>query len=386
MKIWLMLLILYLSATNVYGAEKNADETEVVTEEETETVTKNLFQELQLKELDEVVQEMLESSEFSFSDMVWKMLSGEIELDAELLFEMIQEVFFRELLEQKDILMQLLLLILAAAVLFNLSHLFENGQMTNVTFYMIYLIAFVLLMKSFRGLFGQVESVLDISSSFMKVLTPAYFLAITASNGSLTASAYYQVVLFAVTLIQNVLLKFGMPGIQIYVVLGIVNYLSQEDLLSKLAELIKTIVIWMTKSVTALIVGLQVVQKMVAPAVDMVKRGFMGKTASAIPGVGNIIDSVTEMTIGCAVLVRNCLGAAALIVLIVFGLGPIVQLGITTLLYRLMAAVVQPVTEKRLVQAITVMSEGCGMLLRVLITAEILFLLTIAIVATGGVQ
>lgn len=386
MKIWLMLLILYLSATNVYGAEKNADETEVVTEEETETVTKNLFQELQLKELDEVVQEMLESSEFSFSDMVWKMLSGEIELDAELLFEMIQEVFFRELLEQKDILMQLLLLILAAAVLFNLSHLFENGQMTNVTFYMIYLIAFVLLMKSFRGLFGQVESVLDISSSFMKVLTPAYFLAITASNGSLTASAYYQVVLFAVTLIQNVLLKFGMPGIQIYVVLGIVNYLSQEDLLSKLAELIKTIVIWMTKSVTALIVGLQVVQKMVAPAVDMVKRGFMGKTASAIPGVGNIIDSVTEMTIGCAVLVRNCLGAAALIVLIVFGLGPIVQLGVTTLLYRLMAAVVQPVTEKRLVQAITVMSEGCGMLLRVLITAEILFLLTIAIVATGGVQ
>lgn len=386
MKIWLMLLILYLSATNVYGAEKNADETEVVTEEETETVTKNLFQELQLKELDEVVQEMLESSEFSFSDMVWKMLSGEIELDAELLFEMIQEVFFRELLDQKDILMQLLLLILAAAVLFNLSHLFENGQMTNVTFYMIYLIAFVLLMKSFRGLFGQVESVLDISSSFMKVLTPAYFLAITASNGSLTASAYYQVVLFAVTLIQNVLLKFGMPGIQIYVVLGIVNYLSQEDLLSKLAELIKTIVIWMTKSVTALIVGLQVVQKMVAPAVDMVKRGFMGKTASAIPGVGNIIDSVTEMTIGCAVLVRNCLGAAALIVLIVFGLGPIIQLGITTLLYRLMAAVVQPVTEKRLVQAITVMSEGCGMLLRVLITAEILFLLTIAIVATGGVQ
>lgn len=386
MKIWLLLLILYLSATNVYGADEKADETEVMTEEETEAVTKNLFQELQLNELDEVVREMLESSELSFSDMVWKMLSGEIELDAELLFEMIQEIFFRELLDQKDILMQLLLLILVAAVLFNLSHLFENGQMTNVTFYMIYLMAFVLLMKSFRGLLGQVESVLDISSSFMKVLTPAYFLAITASNGSLTASAYYQVVLFAVTLIQNVLLKFGMPGIQIYVVLGIVNYLSQDDLLSKLAELIKTIVIWMTKSVTALIVGMQVVQKMVAPAVDMVKRGFMGKTASAIPGVGNILDSVTEMTIGCAVLVRNCLGAAALIVLIVFGLGPIIQLGITTLLYRLMAAVVQPVSEKRLVQAITVMSDGCGMLLRVLLTAEILFLLTIAIVATGGIQ
>ena len=80
------------------------------------------------------------------------------------------------------------------------------------------------------------------------------------------------------------------------------------------------------------------------------------------------------------------MGVAALVVLVVFGLGPIVQLGVTALLYRLVAAVVQPVSEKRLIQAITVMAEGCGMLLRILVTAEILFLLTIAIVASGGIE
>lgn len=386
MKLWLLLLAFYLSVVNVYGAEAETEEVEVITEEETDLVTRDLFDNLQLGELDDVVHDMLQSSELSFSDMVWKMLSGEVELDAELLFEMIEKIFFRELLNQKEILLQLLLLILVAAVLFNLSYLFENGQMTNMTFYIIYLIAFVILMQSFRGLLGQVEGVLDMSASFMKILTPAYFLAITAANGSMTASAYYQVVLFAITLIQDVLLQFGIPCIQIYVVIGIVNYLSQEDFLSKMAELLKTIVVWLTKTVTTLIVGMQVIQKMVAPAVDMVKRGFMGKTASAIPGIGNLLDSVTEMTIGCAVLVRNCLGAAALVVLIIFGLGPIIQIGISTLLYRLIAAVIQPVSEKRLVQAITVMAEGCGILLRVLVTAEILFLLTIAIVATGGVQ
>lgn len=386
MKLWLLLLAFYLSVVNVYGAEAETEEVEVITEEETDLVTRDLFDDLQLEELDDVVHDMLQSSELSFSDMVWKMLSGEVELDTELLFEMIEKIFFRELLNQKEILLQLLLLILVAAVLFNLSYLFENGQMTNMTFYIIYLIAFVILMQSFRGLLGQVEGVLDMSASFMKILTPAYFLAITAANGSMTASAYYQVVLFAITLIQDVLLQFGIPCIQIYVVIGIVNYLSQEDFLSKMAELLKTIVVWLTKTVTTLIVGMQVIQKMVAPAVDMVKRGFMGKTASAIPGIGNLLDSVTEMTIGCAVLVRNCLGAAALVVLIIFGLGPIIQIGISTLLYRLIAAVIQPVSEKRLVQAITVMAEGCGILLRVLVTAEILFLLTIAIVATGGVQ
>lgn len=407
-KLTLFLLLLFLFPIDVYGAASDRIETKtaedetgeeidtkvntdteesgVYTEEEANEVTEGLLNGLDLSEIDNIVEEMFGTDELSFSELVWKLTTGELELDAELLLDMLQEIFFEELLEQKEILMQLFLLVLVSALLFNLTHLFENGQMTNVTFYMVYLMVFVLLMKSFRGLLGQVESVVGSTTSFMKILTPSYFLAITASNGSLTASAYYQVVLITITLVQSLLLKIGIPGIQMYVVLGIVNYLSQEDFLSKMAELIKTVVIWMTKTVTALVVGLQVIQKMIAPAVDMVKRGFIGKTASAIPGLGNVLDSVTEMTIGCAVLVRNCMGVAALVVLVVFGLGPIVQLGVTALLYRLVAAVVQPVSEKRLIQAITVMAEGCGMLLRILVTAEILFLLTIAIVASGGIE
>lgn len=407
-KLTLFLLLLFLFHIDVYGAASDRIETKtaedetgeeidtkvntdteesgVYTEEDVNEVTEGLLSGLDLSEIDNIVEEMLGTDELSFSELVWKLTTGELELDAELLLDMLQEIFFEELLEQKEILMQLFLLVLVSALLFNLTHLFENGQMTNVTFYMVYLMVFVLLMKSFRGLLGQVESVVGSTTSFMKILTPSYFLAITASNGSLTASAYYQVVLITITLVQSLLLKIGIPGIQMYVVLGIVNYLSQEDFLSKMAELIKTVVIWMTKTVTALVVGLQVIQKMIAPAVDMVKRGFIGKTASAIPGLGNVLDSVTEMTIGCAVLVRNCMGVAALVVLVVFGLGPIVQLGVTALLYRLVAAVVQPVSEKRLIQAITVMAEGCGMLLRILVTAEILFLLTIAIVASGGIE
>ena len=392
-KLTLFLLLLFLFHIDVYGAASDRIETKtaedetgeeidtkvntdteesgVYTEEDVNEVTEGLLSGLDLSEIDNIVEEMLGTDELSFSELVWKLTTGELELDAELLLDMLQEIFFEELLEQKEILMQLFLLVLVSALLFNLTHLFENGQMTNVTFYMVYLMVFVLLMKSFRGLLGQVESVVGSTTSFMKILTPSYFLAITASNGSLTASAYYQVVLITITLVQSLLLKIGIPGIQMYVVLGIVNYLSQEDFLSKMAELIKTVVIWMTKTVTALVVGLQVIQKMIAPAVDMVKRGFIGKTASAIPGLGNVLDSVTEMTIGCAVLVRNCMGVAALVVLVVFGLGPIVQLGVTALLYRLVAAVVQPVSEKRLIQAITVMAEGCGMLLRILVTAEI---------------
>lgn len=354
------------------------------TQEELDAATEDMINGLELDEIDQVVEDMLEGQNLSFSDMMQQLTSGETALDVNFLLDLIVEIFLDELYEQRDIILQLLLLILVSALLMNLSHLFENSQLTNVTFYMIYLMIFVLLMRSFRGLLGQVESVLSGASSFMKVLTPAYFLAITAADGSLTASGYYELVLLTISLVQWILLNIGIPGVQMYVILGIVNYLSTEDFLSKMADLIKTIVIWMTKTVTAVVVGLQVVQKMVTPALDMLKRGVIEKTAGAIPGIGNALDSVAEMTIGCAVLVRNCMGAVALIVLVILGLGPIIQIGLTTLLYRLVAAVAQPVTEKRLIKALAVMGDGCGLLLRILVTAEILFLLTITIVAVGG--
>lgn len=366
-------------------SEQQEEEFTGYTEEELEDTTEQMLKGLGLDEIDDIVKDMLGTDDITFSEMVEQLVAGDLTLDAELLIELLAEVFIKELAEQKEILLQLILLVLVSALLLNLSHLFENGQLNNITFYMVYLMVFVLLMRSFRGLLGQVESVLGSTSSFMKLLSPAYFLAITAANGSLTASGYYQLVLLTIALIQNILLKVTLPGVQIYVVLGIVNYLSGEEYLSKMADLIQTVVIWMTKTLTAVVVGLQVIQKMVSPAVDMVKRGLVGKTISAIPGLGNVIDSVTEMTVGCAVLVRNCLGAVTLIVLVIFGLAPVIQVGLTTLLYRLVAAVVQPVSDKRMVRAISVVGDGCALLLRVLITAEILFLLTIAIVASGGV-
>ncbi len=375
--------------TNGYTQEELDETTEEMngyTQEELDETTEELLDGLGLDEIDQIVQDMLGNEEISFSEMVTKLVSGDLELDVELLTELLQEIFVKELLEQKDILLQLVLLVMVSALLMNMSHLFENGQLSNVTFYMVYLMVFVLLMRSFRGLLGQVESVLGSTSSFMKILAPAYYLAITAANGSLTAAGYYQLVLLTITLVQWILLNVALPGVQIYVILGVVNYISQEDYLSKMADLIQTVVVWLTKTVTAVIVGMQVLQRMVAPAIDMVKRGLIGKTASAIPGIGNVLDSVTEMTVGCAILVRNCMGAVALIVLIIFGLAPIIQLGLTTLLYRLVAAVVQPVSEKRLVKAISVMGEGCALLFRILLTAQILFLLTIAIVASGGME
>lgn len=391
------MFVIFLFPSRVFGAEQSVREQneeqeynlseevqEEITEQDIADTTEELLNDLELENIESAVSQLLEDDSFSFQEMVEALISGKMQLDAETLVELVKEMFIGELAGQKQILMQILLLILASSLLLNISHIFDKGQISEIAFYMVYLLIFVLLVKSFGSLSSQMSAALDKGVSFMEVLTPAYYLVIIASNGTSSAYCYYQIVLIVIFAVQWLLLKVVVPGINVFVLLGVVNNLSKEDLLSKMAELLKTVMEWILKSVIALVVGMQVIQRMVSPMLDSLQRTFIGKTASAIPGLGNVLDSVTEMVIGCSMLIRNCVGASALIVLILLGAGPVIQLGATTLLYRALAAVTQPISDKRMVGCLTVMGEGCGLLFRVLLTAEILFLVTVAIVASGG--
>ncbi len=85
---------------------------------------------------------------------------------------------------------------------------------------------------------------------------------------------------------------------------------------------------------------MQIIQNMISPAINTLKRDVIGKTAAAMPGIGNAINGVTEVALGTAVLVRNRLGVIGIIVILCVGLPPVIRLGMTTLLYKLLAAIV----------------------------------------------
>lgn len=359
-------------------------ETSGYTEEEMEQHQEQMLEDLELDEIETVVEEILGKDVFSFRKFVSDLVSGEQMLDSETLLTFLRQLFYGELIFQKETLMQLFLLILIAAFLLNLGRVFEHGQISDTAFYIVYLVIFALLIKSFESMSFQVEEMMDSAVTFMKVLTPAYYLAIVTAQGGASAEGYYQIVLLTLFVVQWVMVKILLPAIRIYVLLGIVNWLSKEEFLSKMGELIKTVIEWTLRSMIAVVVGMQVLQRMISPAVDQLQRGLIGKAASALPGVGNAIDAVTEMVLGCAVLIRNCLGAASLITLLLLGAGPLIQLAATAFMYRVLAAVTQPVAEKRLVNTLTVVSDGFGLLLRVLLTTEVLFLVSIAIVSAGS--
>lgn len=375
------------------AAERQSENTEIennsggtgkekITQTEASTVS-DILEELDLSRVQRMLDQMLGEESFSMKDMLDGLIKGEKVLSEDTVQEMVHSFLFSGLEKEKSLLIKILLLILLSAVLANFADVFESGQIGDICFYIVYLLLFILLMDSFSSVTRSVQQTITWMAEFMRGLAPAYFLTISIAAGSSTAAVFYEGVLILTWLIQEVILNLLFPGACLYVLISLINNLSKEEMLGKMAELLDTAVSWGLKTLLGMVVGLQVVRGLIAPVMDTLKRSALGKAAGALPGVGNAVNMVTELVLTSAVLVRNCLGVVILFAFAAAGAGPVIHYGILSLLYRFLAAIAQTVSEKRIVDSLATMGEGCALLLRILFTAEILCILDFVILMTG---
>ena len=252
-----------------------------------------LTDQLELTDLQSMVDEMLGDNSFSVTEAFHRLLSGEEVLSEESVREFLHSLLFSGFEKEKGLIVKLLLLLLFAAVFSGFAGAFDNGQIGEISFYVVYLLVFTLLMNSFSGLSTSLLSMLRWITEFMKELSPVYFMAVAAASGASTAAVFYQGVLLLVWLFQWILESILLPGVSLYILLKFVNHLSREEMLGKMAELIETLISWGLRTLLGVVAGLQVVRGLVTPVMDSLKRSAIGKTAGALPGVGNAVNAVT---------------------------------------------------------------------------------------------
>lgn len=338
-------------------------------------------------EIEQMMGEIFANQRLQFADIVESLIKGEIDSSLKLIGELIGELFFYEIQASRNGLIHILVLVILAAVFANFSSMFKGAQVSEISFSMLYMLLITICLNNFRVLVESAMHHIGQLTDFMEVLSPLYFLAVAMATGSVTSVSFYQIVLLIIYFIEILILNFLLPITQIYMIVRILSEFSKEVQLSKFAELIQTIVSWSLKTLLAGVIGLNVIQRMLSPAIDAVKRGVLIRGGETIPLIGDIVGNGTEIVIGTAVLIKNGIGIAGMIICLVICITPIIQMAVTTFMYQVIAALIQPISDKRMVNCIGSMADGSKMILKILFATGTLFLITIAIVAstTGGV-
>lgn len=368
-----LLLLALLVAFLCRGASARAMEPEELEEEQLE--------QYDYGEIDEALEELFPEERLDFGETLGEVLSGDVAVSAGLLNRLVYDQFFYALGSCRENLGHILLIAVIAAVFSNFSGVFQSRQISEISFYLLYLLLVALCLNSFQAVLDWVGEGVEALTTFMGAFCPVYFLAVAVAKGSVTAVAFYNLVLFLIYLAQMVIAGFLLPVIHIYFIVQVLNFLSREDYLSKLAGVLHMGVAWALKTVLACVVGLNVIQGLISPAVDSVKRSVLTRGVEAIPGVGDAIGGVTEVALGTAVLVKNGIGVTGAVICVALCVVPLVQIGCIALLYKLAAALIQPVSDQRVAGCIESVGDGCRLLMRVVFTTGLLFLLTIVVAA-----
>lgn len=334
-------------------------------------------------ELQEAIDDIFTINRLDFKEMVMEMLKGNTKTSVKTILSSIWQSCVGEIAAGRRAMVMILGIGIMAAVFHNISLAFQNRQIADTGFFVTYLAFLSITVLSFSescriaaDLIGQLEV-------FMKALIPAFFLAVSVSSGSVSAIGFYKVMLVLISLADSLLLKLILPVIKLSTVLMLVNYITKEEMLTRLSKLMQTIVSWSLKGMLTVIIGMNAMQGMILPSIDHMKLSVLQKTISVLPGIGNSAEAVAGLLAQSGEMIKNGIGTAAFFIIGAIAVIPVIKLGILILMYQLTCAMLQPVSDKRMVEAIAAVCEGSKYLLQLAVTAGILYMVTIAIVCAA---
>ena len=378
----LVIFVFCAGSMIVEAAPGSSDSSEASEEELVEQASEAMLSEFDFSGIEESLERMLPQDKVRFEKVVGALISGDLEETGQWFIRFIKDQLFYEFSYNRKAVVYIIMAAFASAVFSNFADAFRNRQISDVSFYVIYMLVITLCITAFHTTISGLEEGIGSLTGFMQVFCPVYFMAVAFASGSTSALFFYNVVLFLIYVAELLIIHILLPAVNIYIMIRVLGNVTDEDFLSELSELIRKAVVWTLRFMVGCVVGINVIQGLLAPAVDTVRRSAVTRTAEAVPWVGDLMGGTAEVLVGTAVLIKNGIGMAGALTAVGLCAAPALQMLVMALLYRLAAAVVQPVSDNRITSCISSVSEGYELLLRVLVTTGALFLLTIAITAS----
>lgn len=347
------------------------------------TETNDFWNEMDLEAAQESFQFLFPEYQFDGKQVLSLITKGEIMEALKLLLSGLMDSVKAQVGEIKSLFVMILILGITAALFSNFADVFQSHQVSDIAFYFVYLLLIAVLLKVFVSASDVVKEMLNQLTTFLQLFMPAYLLAVVTAAGMVSASAYYQLFLVVVYLLEKGYLSLLLPLIYCFVLLSIINGIWMEEKLNLLLDFIQKIVEGSVKITIGIITGFGILQSLISPVIDALESSAVKKVVAAIPGIGNLTEGMFEMVIGSAVLIKNSIGVFITIVMLFVCALPILKILLLSGALKISAALIGIISDKRMTNCANRVGDGSLLLLKVALSAIGLFIISIALVASS---
>ena len=313
----------------------------------------------------EFYQQLISGGELPGLSVIWNLIKGTIQ-------DNIQDIM--------GVFASLLIIGILSSILTRCSDIFKNRQVSELAFYFTYLYAVILLLNVFYVIVETAVLLVENIITFTQLLIPAFYIAVAMCYASVTAGAFYQLNLLLLYAVEIIFPEVIIPLITCFVFISVISGSTEDDRFGELAALMKKGVSLLIKVCITTVTGVGIMKSLIHPVADGVQYTMFQKTIAAIPGIGDVTDSVSKMFLGSALLIKNSIGIVALILMIVLVSAPLTKIFLLAGMIKISSAFVGIFGDKRLTRCIDRVSEGGFLILKAALAVVMIFFIIIALV------
>jgi stage III sporulation protein AE len=362
--IWLLIALLFLALPARAG--------------ELEEGLENVLDSLSISEFQKAV-DSVTAEPIDVKDTALKLARGEITWDFGKLMESLGNSLLSALTGSLWRITRVLVPAVLCGILMHMRGAFARDAVAEISRYVCFLLVAIFMVQDLTEHIALAQRTIDLLSGAMQNLFPLLLTLLAAVGGTASAAFFQPAVVAAsgtmTSLIRNVTMPFAVGA----AVLIILDHVSENLHVSRLASLFKQMANWTLGVSFTVFIGVTMVQGLGTAAVDGVSiRTAKYAIDNFVPIVGGMFADTVDTLVGCSLLIKNALGTTGLMVLVGICISPMIQALCAVLIYRLCAAILQPVAESSIVDCLYDFSNVLMLLFIIQLSISAMFLLLIA--------
>ncbi len=374
------------NASPVNTAEANGATSEVSAEAELKEQMAGLNLETVEKHLAELNRDLnTYMPQLDFKEMLTKLARGELGVGVGDIISGLFKYLFKEMVANSRLLGQLLILAVLCAILQNVQSAFEKGTVGKLAWSVCFLALLSLALGSFTIAIQTGRQAIEDMVSFMHAMLPLLITLLTAMGNITTASLFHPLTLVVLSTISTLIKNIVFPLIFFSVILGLANKITDRVDVSKLADLLKNWSMGLLGLFFTVFLGFMMVQGIAGSVAD----GVAMRTAKFgigvfVPVVGKLFSDALEAVVGTSLLLKNAVGLIGILAVFFICAFPVLKIVALMLIYKIAAAVIQPVGDKLIADSLNLMGNSLTIVFAAVTAVGIMFFFVIAIVVGAG--
>lgn len=295
------------------------------------------------------------------------------------------QFFFHELVTNAKLLGMILVLAVLSALLETMQSAFERQAVAKIAYAVVYMVLFLLAVRSFMTASGYAKTAISQMSDFMLASIPL-LLTLLASLGSLgSAAMLHPLIVFTVQSVGHLINYLIFPLIFFATLLSLISTLSERYKVTELAALLRSTAVALLGLFFSVFLGVMAVRGSMGAIADGVTlRAAKFASSTFVPVVGKMFADAADTVAGASLLVKNTVGLAGMVVLLLMAAFPALKIISLAVIYNLSAALLQPLGHSPVITCLAAIGKALTLVFAALATVGFMFFLAVTMILAAG--